>query len=98
MVNIDPSTPQLAVVKKWLESYASLDTKNTEPLLSKNFQYESFPKSSNIPDQSKETHMKIWGARLSVVNKLEVGSIQRRRNHVQVQSLTSTTSRPLPAR
>ena len=78
MVNIDPSTPQLTVVKKWLESYASLDIKNTEPLLSRNFQYESLPRSSNTPDQSKEAHMKIWGARLSVVDRLEVGSIQHR--------------------
>ena len=77
MVNIDPSTPQLAVVKKWLESYASLDTKNTEPLLSKNFQYESLPKSSDIPDQSKKTHTETWGARLSLMNKFEVGSIRR---------------------
>jgi len=72
MININPSTPQLAIVKKWLESYTSLDTKNTELLLSKDFQYESLPKSSNAPDESKKAHTEIWGERYSSMNKLEI--------------------------
>ena len=38
MVNVDASTPQLRVVKNWLDAYTSLDTKNLEPFISKNFQ------------------------------------------------------------
>lgn len=77
MVNFDASTPQLNVVKQWLESYASLDTKNTNRLLSKNFQYESYPRSSNNPDEPKEAHVKTWGTRLSSMNKLEVSGIHQ---------------------
>ena len=75
MTDFDASTPQLNVVKKWLDSYISLDIKNAEPLLAKNFQLEWFPKPSNIPDEPKKAHTEIWGARLSVMDKLEVGSI-----------------------
>jgi hypothetical protein len=77
MMNFDASTPQLNVVKEWFESYMTLDTNNTEPLLSKNFRYESFPRSSDIPDQSKKTHVEVWGARLSSIDKLEAGIIRR---------------------
>ena len=76
MINFEASSPQLSLVKKWLESYISRDTKNTDPLLSKNFQYESYPKSPSTPNQSKEAHLKLWGTGLSSMTKLEVGSIQ----------------------
>ena len=93
MINFDPSSPQLNLVKQWFESYISLDTDNTDPLLSKNFRYESFPKSSGIPDQSREEHLEIWGTRLSSMDKLDVSSIQQVLGNRQVQRLTSATSR-----
>lgn len=77
MSNLDASTPQLKVVKQWIESYITLDTNNTNPLLSKHFQFESYPRSSDIPDEPKKAHMETWGARLSTINKLEVGGIHQ---------------------
>ena len=80
MANIDPSTPQLAVVKKLLDSYMSLDTKNTEPLLSKRYQGQLFPGSSEFPDETRKTHIDTWGAMLALVEKYEVSSIRHQRN------------------
>jgi hypothetical protein len=77
MINFDASTPQLNFVKEWLESYITLDTKNTEPFLSQNYRHEMFPKSSDAPDQTKKAHVEAWGTILSSMNKLEVGSIQQ---------------------
>ena len=93
MANIDLSTPQLTIVKKLLESYMSLDTKSTEPLLSKNYQCQRFPRSSELPDETKKTHLEAWGARLALVEKFEVGSSQRQRNRLQNRRLTSVTPR-----
>jgi hypothetical protein len=77
MVNFDASTPQLNLVKKLIESYMTLDAKNTEPLLSKNFQEELFPRSPNTPDESKKAHVEEWAAILSSMNKVEVGGVQQ---------------------
>lgn len=85
MASIDPSTPQSAVVKKWLESYMSLDVKNLEPLLSKNFRGHRYPKSPDLPDETKETHLKAWETRLAVMEKVEVGNIQRQRNRPKIE-------------
>ena len=85
MSGIDFSTPQLTLVKNWLESYATLDVKNLEPLLSKNFQGQRYPRSSDMPDETKESHLEAWEARLAVMEKVEVGSIQCRRNRPQIE-------------
>jgi hypothetical protein len=77
MINFDASSPHLSVVKQWLESYQSLDTENVDPLLSKNFQYETYPRSPNAPNQSKKAHLEQWGAGLPLMNKLEASSIQQ---------------------
>jgi hypothetical protein len=77
MVNFDASTPQLNLVKNWLKSHMSLDTNNTEPLLSENYRHELFPRSPDTPDESKKAHVKTWGTVLSSMNKLEVGSVQQ---------------------
>ena len=85
MSGINPSSPQLALVKKWLESYTSLNIKNVEPLLSKNFQVQRYPRSSDLPDETRESHLEGWEARFSVIEKGEVGSIQCRRNRPQIE-------------
>lgn len=83
MIDFDASTPQLNVAKKWLESYASLDTKNLDPLLSRDFQCQRFPTSSDLPDETKKTHLEAWRARLALMKKFEVGSVQSRGNRPQ---------------
>ena len=98
MANIDSSSPQLAVVKNLLESYMSLDTKNIEPLLSKNYLCQRFPRSSELPDETRKTHLEAWGSRLALMEKFEVGSIQRRRNRPQNRRLTSAILRSFVVR
>ena len=70
MANSD--TPQSKTVKKLFNAYISLDMNNVEPLLSKNCQLEALPESTDIPKQSKEIHLQMWGKVFSSLNKLEV--------------------------
>jgi hypothetical protein len=73
MTNSDANTPQVEVAKKWLEAYFSLDIKNVEPLLSKNYQYQTFPESANLSKETKEQHLERWREALGVLAKFEVG-------------------------
>ena len=72
MVNIDASTPQLRVVKKWFEAYASLDVDKPEPLLSKDYKQQTLPKSIGLPDETKEEHLKRFRGMSPSITKLEV--------------------------
>lgn len=74
MTNSDASTPQVEVVKKWLEAYFSLDIKGVEPLLSKNYQYQAFPESVSLSKETKEQHLERWKVALGVLTKFEVGA------------------------
>ena len=68
----DFDTPQLKAIKKLAEAYSSLDMNNVEPLLSKNYQCETLPESTDFPKQGKESHLQGWGEVFSSVNKHEV--------------------------
>ena len=71
MSNFDAS-PQLTLVKNWVDAYISLDIKNVEPLLSKNFQYHTFPETTDLSKEAKERHIERYREMLSAVSKLEV--------------------------
>jgi hypothetical protein len=71
MANIDATTPQLKVVKKWLDAYSSLDTDKLDPLLSRDYKHHLFPKSIT-PEETKEEHIKRYEGTLSSITKLEV--------------------------
>jgi ketosteroid isomerase-like protein len=75
---VDFDTPQLKLVKNLFDAYASLDVNNVEPLLSKNYQYESLPESTELSKLSKEDHLQVWKPVFSSVNKLEVRIRHRR--------------------
>jgi len=85
MANFDTS-PQLALVKKWLDAYLSLDVKNVEPLISQNFQYEAFPEATDIPEEAKEKHIEKYREILAAGSKFEVG-IQALENRLQTHRL-----------
>ena len=74
MTNFDANTPQVEVAKKCLEAYFSLDIKKVEPLLSKNYQFQAFPESANLPKETKEQHIERWKAAFGVLTKFEVGA------------------------
>jgi len=89
MVELDASTPQLKAVKDWIDAYCTLDMKNVEPLVSKNFQYQAFPETADLPKETKEKHIERFGGMLAAARKFEV-RIQAYEN----RSKTSTTPRP----
>lgn len=89
MANFEASTPQLSVIKKWIDAYTSLDVSKVEPLLAKNYQHQSFPESTDLPDETKGQHIQKWGEILAAAAKLEVRIRCRRKVH----GLTSTASR-----
>jgi hypothetical protein len=78
MANSDASTPQLRTMKQWIENLVSLDMTKVEPLISRNFKYQSLPKTIDLPDQTKEAYMQWFGGLMALIVKPEV-RIQRRR-------------------
>ena len=72
MVDFDPSTPQLKAAKNWIDAYLSLDIKNVDPLISKNYEYQAFPEAANLPREAKERHLKRYGDMLAVASKWQV--------------------------
>jgi hypothetical protein len=91
MVNFDDSTPQLKLIKRMCEGYISLDLNNVEPTLSKNYHYEAFPESAELPKQTKESHLRVWGEVFSLLNKLEVRTNPTSENRLRARRLISTT-------
>jgi len=71
MANINATTPQLRVVKNLFDAYLTLDYKNSEQYVSKNFKFQTFPKTPDLPDETKEGHFERYGALLSLVTKVE---------------------------
>ena len=72
MVNIDASTPQLKVLQKWLNAFDSLDANNLDPVLSKNYRHETFPKSIGLPEEGKEEHIERYKKTLPSLSKFGV--------------------------
>ena len=69
---LDPITPQLKAAKDLFDAYCSLDIKNVEPLISKDFTFQTFPKIAEHPDEAKDAHFGGYGKLLSSMSKIEV--------------------------
>jgi hypothetical protein len=69
MADLDTRTPEAKLVQRLADAYHTLDMKNVEPLLSKDYQLETSP---DLPKQTKESHIRILGELFSAVDKLEV--------------------------
>jgi len=78
MTDFDASTPQLKAVKNWLDAYCTLDMKNVEPLISKNFQYQAFPETPDIPKETGKIHIERYRDIFSAASKFEVCTQHRR--------------------
>lgn len=72
MVDLDPTTPQLKVVKQWDHACTSLNIKNIEPILSKDFRFMAFPKIAEHPDLTKEEFIQTYGKMFDSLVKMEV--------------------------
>ena len=85
MVNINVTTPQLKVLQKCIDAYATLDISKVEPVLSKNYIHETLSKSIGLPDETKEEYVKSYIKRyeemLSSFTMIEA-RIQHRRTAV----------------
>jgi len=72
MVELDASTPQLKVVKNWIDAYCTLDMKNVETFISKNFQYQALPETADLPKETGGRHIERYRGLLVAASKLEV--------------------------
>jgi hypothetical protein len=71
MTNLDAS-PQLTLVKKWFDAYATLDISNAEPLVSKKFQYHPLPESMGLPKEERGEHVQRIRKMFPMFSKFEV--------------------------
>lgn len=76
MVNLDATTPQLKVVQSVVESYSSRDLENSASIFSKDFKFQSYPKTTYHVEETKAEHFKKYGGVFPSYAKVEV-SIQR---------------------
>lgn len=72
MANIDATTPQLRLVKDWVDAYLTLNLENVDRYISKNFTFQTFPKIAELPDETKGAHLEKYGELLSLFTKMEV--------------------------
>ena len=72
ITNFDATTPQLKTVKNLMEAYFSLDIKNTEQFLFKDFKFQTFPKIPDLPEEVKGAHFERYGPLFALMSKVEV--------------------------
>lgn len=72
MATIDASTPQLRVAQRWIDAYAALDTNKINSLFSKDYKHQTLPKSTGLPEETKEEYIKRFGELLPVFTKFQV--------------------------
>lgn len=72
VTSINPTTPQLNAVKNFFDAYLTLDLNNVEPFVSKDFQYQTFPKIADHPDEMKGAHFERYAPLFSLLTEVEV--------------------------
>lgn len=93
-ININATTPQLKLVKKWMEGYHSLNMDNVEPHVSKNFKEQA---CFHTADEAKGEHSERYGKVLGSMTNLEVRA--QYENCLQARRLIApTTLRPMSTR
>jgi len=70
MANFD-ATPQLRVLKKFMDAFLSRDMRSVQPLIAKNYVFQTFPKGVEQSDENKEAHLQRWGKILAIITKIE---------------------------
>ena len=88
---LDATTPQLKVIENLVKAYLSLDLRGLEPLTSKDFKFQTFPKIADLPDETAEGHLEKYQPMLSLLTKAEV----RIQHHLRAHRLTSTIPRSI---
>ena len=91
MNHIEGTTPQLKFVDRVFEAYRTRDHNNIGPLLSKNYTYRSFPKIADLPDQTKEKQLAVFGPKFARLEKLDV-HFQHRETILALEFKSTTLS------
>lgn len=73
MNDFNADTPQLKLVKKWLDVFSTLDIRKSEPFLSRHYQYQTFLKSPNLPSETRERYMERREGIMGALSKFEAG-------------------------
>jgi len=98
MTDFDAS-PQFTVVKKWFDAFATLDTRNVEPLVSKDYQYQVLPESMGLPTEEREEHFQRVREMFPLFKKFEVRTRHRGQiNRLRARRLIPTAARSLTAK
>ena len=73
MSNITADTPQLKLVKAWVDSYLSRDLNNLKDQLSDDSTYETFPDAAELPKkESSKDYIAKYRPMFSLFTNLEV--------------------------
>jgi hypothetical protein len=83
MANFDASTPQLNVIKNWIDATSVLDTGKYDMVLARNFKYQSFPKTVDVPEMTKGKMVQWVAGVFASMTKMEV-RIQRPRTTLKI--------------
>ena len=83
---LDATTPQLKAVENLFKAYLSLDLKSVEPLITKDYKFQTFPKIADLPVETAEGHLETYQPIFSLMTKVEV----RIQHHLQPRRLTYT--------
>ena len=77
MCSLEATTPQLKVVKDFLDSYGTLSINNAAPYISKNYKFQTLPKVVGRPEEEKGRHPERHEAMLSLLKGAEVRTKRR---------------------
>lgn len=72
MPDINPTTPQLKIVKAAMDAIGSRDMKIIEQFLSKDFVFKTSPKTTDLPDLPRKDYLLKFEAAFSVFSDCEV--------------------------
>ena len=71
-VYTDGSTPQLRFMDRVFVAYTTCDMNNVAPFLSENFKFSSHPKMTELPEQTKQNHIDVYGPLFARLAKMDV--------------------------
>ena len=72
MANGDTTSPQMKLISKLLSDYGTRDLSDVGRFLSKDFKFQSFPETTNHPEETRGEHLENWGGTLASFAKMEV--------------------------
>jgi ketosteroid isomerase-like protein len=72
MAYFDTSSPQLKAIDEFYAAYRTRDMQNVEPLLAKDYRYKSLPDRPDLPEMTKEEHIRLYAPKFAACTKFDV--------------------------